>query len=56
METKALTISPETPIEDVATTMIEKNIHYFPVLEKGVLVGVITKKDIVRGIAEGKLL
>ncbi len=56
METKALTLSPETPIEDVATMMIEKNIHYFPVLEKGALVGVITKKDIVRGIAEGKLL
>lgn len=55
MEKNVLTLSPQTSLEDAATTMIEKNVYYFPVLEDGRLVGVITKKDIVRAIAKGKL-
>jgi len=48
-------ISEETSVEDICTLMVDKNIHYFPVVHNGVLVGVVTKKDIVRAIAEGKL-
>lgn len=48
-------ISPETPVEDVATTVIEKGVHYFPVVENGMLAGVVTKKDIVRAIAQKKI-
>ncbi len=35
--------------------MIEKEIYYLPVIDKDKLVGVITKKDIVRAIAKGKV-
>lgn len=55
MEEKTMTLSPETPVEEVATVIIEKGIHYFPVLNKGKLVGVVTKKDIVRAIAQKKI-
>jgi CBS domain-containing protein len=55
MESKPVTISPETPVEDVATMMIDKGIHYFPVLENSKLVGIVTKKDIVRAIAKQAL-
>ena len=48
-------VSSQTPIEEVATIMIEKGKHYFPVVENNALVGVVTKKDIVRAIAKGKL-
>jgi len=54
MEKDMVTISPDTEIEDVATLMIEKEIYYFPVVDKDNLVGVVTKKDIVRAIAKEK--
>jgi len=43
-----LTVDPETAIEDIATIMVRKNIHTLPVLEKGKLVGVIGKEDVLR--------
>jgi len=55
MEKNVSLISPETSVEDIATAVIEKNIHYFPVIENGELVGVVTKKDIVRAIAQTKI-
>jgi predicted transcriptional regulator len=55
MEKDVMILTPETPVVEMATTMVEKGIHYFPVLKKGKLVGVVTKKDVVRAIARGKL-
>ncbi|MBN1930862.1 MAG: CBS domain-containing protein [Desulfobacterales bacterium] len=50
MTTDPVTVSPETTIEDVATLMVEKNFHTIPVLENGILVGVVGKEDILRTI------
>ncbi len=55
MEENMTVLSPETAVEEVATMIIEKGIHYFPVVENDKLVGVITKKDIVRAIAQKKI-
>ena len=55
MEKDVETISSNTEIEDVATLMIEKEIYYLPVVDKDKLVGVITKKDIVRAIAKERV-
>jgi CBS domain-containing protein len=46
-----ITIDDETPVEDIATIMTEKKIHLLPVLKEGKLVGIIGKKDIIKGIA-----
>ncbi len=54
MEKDVTTVSMDASIEDVATLMLEKEAYYLPVLDKGKLVGVVTKKDIVRAIAKGK--
>jgi len=51
MEEQVLSLSPAMTIEDAATLMIDKGMYYCPVLEEGKLLGVITKKDIVRAIA-----
>jgi CBS-domain-containing membrane protein len=45
-----ITVSDETSMEDVATTMTEKNVHLLPVLKEGKLVGIIGKKDLIKGI------
>lgn len=51
IEKDVITVLVDTSIEDLATTMIEKNVSYCPVLKNEKLVGVVTKKDIVRSIA-----
>ena len=51
MEENALSFDPETSVETAATLMIEREHYYCPVIESGSLVGVVTKKDIVRSIA-----
>ncbi|MFH1201639.1 MAG: CBS domain-containing protein [Candidatus Omnitrophota bacterium] len=54
MEKDTVTVYPDVEIEDAATLMIEREIYYLPVVDKDRLVGVITKKDIVRAIAKKK--
>jgi len=44
----ATIIAPDTPLDEIATIMAEKNIHTLPVLDGSELVGVIGKKDIIR--------
>lgn len=42
------TVSPDTPLDEIATLMAEKNVHTIPVMNAGKLVGVIGKRDIIR--------
>lgn len=44
----AVTVSPETTVEEIATLMAEKNIHTIPVVENDKLVGIIGKADIIK--------
>jgi CBS domain-containing protein len=55
MERKPDTLTPDTSVEDVATKIIEEGKHYFPVVAQGRLVGVVTKHDIVRAIAQNRI-
>jgi CBS domain-containing protein len=52
LEKTFASVSPETPIEEVATRIVEQGLHYFLVLENSKLVGVITRKDVVKAIAK----
>ncbi len=45
-----ITVGDETSMEDVATIMTEKNVHLLPVLKEGKLVGIIGKKDLIKGV------
>jgi CBS domain-containing protein len=45
-----ITIDPDASLEDIATLMVNNNIHTLPVLEGGRLVGIIGKEDILRTI------
>lgn len=55
MEKDVATVGPQESVTNLATRMIEENIRYFPVLDGDTLVGVVTKKDIVRSIAKGMI-
>jgi CBS domain-containing protein len=48
MTPNPITVEPESSIETVATLMVDQKFHTLPVVENGVLVGVVGKKDILR--------
>ncbi len=43
-----VTVTEDTSLEEIATTMSEKNIHTLPVMRKTTLVGIIGKRDIIK--------
>ncbi|MGP8321091.1 MAG: CBS domain-containing protein [Methanosarcinaceae archaeon] len=52
MESKVYTISADNSIEDASSLMIKHKVNRLPVLDNGALVGIITRGDIIRGLAE----
>ena len=52
MKKKVITTTPDTPIEEAALTMLEKNIGSLPVLDAGRLVGIISDRDIFRVVVD----
>lgn len=48
MTTDLVTVDTQASLEEIATLMVRNNIHTLPVLENGVLVGVIGMEDILR--------
>ena len=50
---EVVTVTPATPLDELATLMAEKKIHTLPVVEDGRLAGVIGKSDIIRTLAQG---
>jgi CBS domain-containing protein len=54
MTKEVITITPETYIEDIATTMSTKRKYLLPVIEKDKIVGIVGKADVVRAIAKGE--
>jgi len=50
MTTNPVTVGPETGIEAVAELMVDNNFHTLPVMDKGKLVGIIGKEDVLKTI------
>jgi len=48
MSAKVVTVSPDTTIDEIATLMVDKKFHTLPVTDKGMLVGVVGKQDIIK--------
>ncbi|HEY8497427.1 MAG TPA: CBS domain-containing protein [Limnochordales bacterium] len=53
MTTDVVTVSEDTPVQDVATLMVEHRINRVPVVRDGRLVGLITRDDIIRAVHLG---
>jgi CBS domain-containing protein len=51
MTARPLTVSPETPVPQLAALMAKQKVHTLPVVEKGRIVGIIGKMDLVRSVA-----
>ncbi|HEX3291879.1 MAG TPA: CBS domain-containing protein [Gaiella sp.] len=48
MTSPAITIGAETPVAEAARTMVDEGVNRLPVVENGVLVGIVTRADLVR--------
>ena len=49
---KVVSITEDTSLEDIATIMSEQNIHLLPVLNDGIVVGIVGKADVVRSMTK----
>lgn len=43
-----VTVEPDTALENIATLMVDRHFHTLPVIEKGRLVGVVGKEDVLK--------
>jgi len=50
--TDASTVTPESPIREIETMMIEQNQRFMPVIHDGKIVGAITRTDLLRTLYE----
>ena len=57
MSSPAVTIAPNRPVHEAARLMVDEGVNRLPVVEKGKLVGILTRADIVRAFtrADGEL-
>lgn len=55
MVTTPVTVSPDTPIEEVARLMVQRHVHRILVVEDKKLCGVISALDLVGLVAQGKM-
>jgi len=42
------TVTPDTPVSEIAGLMVEKHFHTLPVVEDKILLGIIGKEDILK--------
>ncbi len=52
MTAKVVTLAPDTPVEEAAMVLMDRNIGCLPVVDKGGLVGIISDKDIYRALVD----
>ncbi len=43
-----VTVTPDTPVSDIAALMVEKHFHTIPVVQEGNLVGIVGKEDVLK--------
>jgi len=51
MKTPVHTISPEDDVEEASRRMVKYKINRLPVVEKGKLVGIVARSDIIKGLS-----
>ncbi|MGQ9920608.1 MAG: CBS domain-containing protein [Desulfobacca sp.] len=52
MTSPAVTIPPDMPIDEIASTMARRQVHTLPVVDEEKIVGIIGKIDIIRALGQ----
>jgi len=53
MTKDVVTVQKDAPLHEIATVMTDRHINRVPVVEGDILVGIITRADVVRAMAKG---
>jgi tRNA nucleotidyltransferase (CCA-adding enzyme) len=53
MQTEFLRASPDSPLSEIQTYIVERNRHFVPVFDAGRLVGAVTRTDLLRHVYGG---
>jgi CBS domain-containing protein len=48
------TVAPDDGLDIIATLMSDAHVHHLPVVEDGIVVGVISRHDVVKALAESR--
>src|SRR5216684_8614307 len=56
MSHDVIAVDEETPVNEIAALLTERKIKRVPVVEKGKLVGIVSRAGIVHAVAEGHLI
>jgi CBS domain-containing protein len=51
MQTRVLSVSPDMPIPELVDFLISHRVSGVPVMEKGKLVGIVSRSDLVRAVS-----
>ena len=54
MVTDVTSVSPDTPVSEIASLMVVKHFHTIPVVRDKKLVGIIGKEDILKTLMQGQ--
>lgn len=52
MKKKIYSISPDSTLEDASIMMVKHRVNRLPVIEKGKLVGILVRSDIIRSLSK----
>lgn len=55
MQCTVITVTEDASVSDVCCTLSHNNINRVPVVQDGSVIGIITRADVVRAIAQGSL-
>ncbi len=53
MTKRVISVTPDTPVEEIAKLLAKKKIKRVPVIAEGKLVGIVSRADIVKAYAGG---
>lgn len=56
MNRNRFSVEPDTPVDELARYLTQRAIHRALVLERDRLVGIVTSYDVMRAVADGKLV
>jgi CBS domain-containing protein len=56
MSREVISVTEETPVDEVALLLSERKIKRVPVLRDGKLIGIVSRADIVHAVAQGHLI
>ena len=53
MTKEVISCPPATPVDEVARLMVDHRVNRLPVVDRGKIIGIVTRWDIIKALAEG---